>query len=70
MVFIDGLLILLLAYVGIGLAFAVHFLLRLAPQIDESTVGASRGFKLIVLPGVVALWPVLAAKVHRSRGGA
>lgn len=46
-------------YVVAGLAFAVPFVLRGVERIDPGAQGASWGFRLIVLPGVVALWPLL-----------
>jgi hypothetical protein len=46
-------------YAGAGLLFAVPFLLRGVERIDPAARGATPGFRLIVLPGVVALWPIL-----------
>lgn len=63
----EPLLVLMLAYIGVGLAFAVHFVTRLAPRIDESAIGAPLGFKVLIFPGVVALWPVLAFKAARAK---
>ena len=77
----------LLAAVGVyavlGLLFAIAFLLRGAARIDPQAEGGSWGFRLAILPGVVALWPLLArrwakggpppeernAHRHAARGG-
>jgi hypothetical protein len=57
------------AYVALGAAFAVAFLWRGVERVDPSARGSSRGFRLIVLPGVIALWPLLARR-WLSGGGA
>jgi hypothetical protein len=54
-------------YTGLGLAFALAFVTRGVGRIDPAARHASWGFRLVVLPGVVALWPLLA---RRWWGGA
>lgn len=49
-------------YVAIGLLFAVAFVLRGASRIDPAAQRGSWGFRLIILPGVVAFWPLLARR--------
>jgi hypothetical protein len=49
-------------YAGCGLLFAVPFLARGAARIDPGAREGTWGFRLIVLPGVVALWPLLARR--------
>jgi len=51
--------LLLIAYAGIGLAFAIAFVLRGVWRLDPVARGAPIGFRLLILPGAVALWPVL-----------
>jgi hypothetical protein len=53
---------LLAAYAGIGLLFALCFAARGVERIDPAARGASLGFRLLVLPGAVALWPLLARR--------
>ena len=55
----NGLVLLLLAYVGFGLVFAVPFVFYGANRLDPVALGSTWGFRLIILPGVVALWPLL-----------
>lgn len=45
-------------YAALGLLFAVAFLTRGIARLDPGAHGSSWGFRLIVLPGVVAFWPL------------
>jgi hypothetical protein len=47
-------------YLAIGIIFGLFFIMRGAGKIDPSTRQTGWGFKLIILPGVSALWPLLA----------
>jgi hypothetical protein len=47
-------------YALIGLVFSVPFLWRGAARLDPAAATSPLGFRLIILPGVVALWPLLA----------
>ncbi len=49
-------------YAGLGLVFAVPFVLRGVGRIDPRARAGSRGFRLAILPGVVAFWPLLARR--------
>lgn len=55
-------------YLACGLVFAIPFLLRGAAAIDPGAREGTRGFRLIVLPGVVALWPLLLRRWLSGRG--
>jgi len=46
-------------YLAAGVVFAGPFLLLGAGRIDPDAAGGSWGFRLLVLPGVVVLWPLL-----------
>lgn len=50
------------AYTALGVLFAVAFLTHGIERVDSGARGAGRGFRLIVLPGVVALWPLLLSR--------
>jgi len=52
-------LLLLGAYVAAGLAFAVAFVSAGVTRIDAEARGAGLGFRLLILPGSVAFWPLL-----------
>jgi hypothetical protein len=49
----------LAAYAVAGFMFAVWFVIAGIGRIDTAARDARVGFRLIVLPGVVALWPLL-----------
>ena len=49
-------------YFLIGLLFAVPFAWRGAPRLDAAAEEGSLGFRILILPGAAALWPVLARK--------
>lgn len=57
-------------YVACGLVVAVLFLARWGKTFDPSAAHGSWGFRVLVVPGIVALWPVILAKVPAvARGG-
>ena len=53
-------------YLALGALFVVPFLRRGAGRLDSSAEKGSLGFRLVIVPGVVALWPVLARKWWRA----
>ena len=55
-----------LAYLAIGVVFAVPFVLKGAGRIDEDARAGSFGFRVLILPGVSALWPLLALRWLRA----
>lgn len=54
-------------YAVLGVLFAVPFVWRLAGRLDPAARQGTWGFRLLILPGVMALWPYLLA---RLAGGA
>ncbi len=46
-------------YIVCGVAFAPFFVWRGVGLIDPAAKATGLGFRLIILPGVAALWPVL-----------
>ena len=54
-------------YAAAGVAFAIAFLAVGVARVDSQARGAGLGFRLIVFPGIAALWPVLL--VRWVRGG-
>ena len=57
----------LAAYALIGAAFVIPFLARGLYRIDPATRGTGIGFRLLISPGAVALWPVLLRKWMSTR---
>jgi hypothetical protein len=46
-------------YILLGSLFAVVFVFRIAPRLDPAARDGSWGFRLILVPASVALWPAL-----------
>jgi hypothetical protein len=57
-------------YVAAGLLFAIAFVLAGVKRVDPAATGGTWGFRLIIVPGVVAFWPLLAARWARGRSPA
>lgn len=58
-----------LAYFAVGLVFAAAFVTRGAGRLDSNAVGGTLGFRLLILPGSAALWPILLTRWVRGTGG-
>ena len=57
-------------HVACGLLVAVLFLVRWRKTFDPSAAHGSWGFRVLVVPGIVALWPLILLKVRAvARGG-
>jgi hypothetical protein len=56
------------AYALAGLGFAMLFLPRGVVHLDPRVAGAPRTLRLLILPGVVALWPLFAWRWFSSSG--
>jgi hypothetical protein len=54
-------------YAVVGLLFALAFVAFGVGRVDPAARGASIRFRLLILPGTAALWPLMATKWHRSR---
>ena len=46
-------------YLACGLAFAIPFALFGAKHVDPHAAHGSWGFRLLIIPGVMAFWPLL-----------
>ena len=57
----------LIWYAAAGVVFAIVFVARGVSRVDEHAAGAGLGFRLIVFPGVAALWPFLLSRWMRAR---
>ena len=56
------------AYALAGLGFAMMFLPRAVARFDPRVAGAPKTLRLLILPGVVALWPLFAWRWMTSAG--
>ena len=52
-------------YLAIGVAFGLWFVLRGVNRLDSGAAQGTWGFRVIILPGAAALWPLLAMRVAR-----
>jgi hypothetical protein len=50
-------------YLIAGILFSIWFVTKGVDKIDESSHGSTTGFRLIILPGTVLLWPLLFKKL-------
>lgn len=62
-------LIVLAAYAAAGVLFAVAFHAAGARRVDAGVAGAGFLFRLLITPGVIALWPVLARRWRMAAAG-
>jgi len=58
----EAVVVLFELYVLAGVGFAVLFLPRAVVRLDHRLQGAPRTLRLLILPGVVALWPLFAKR--------
>lgn len=61
--FVDA----LTAYGAVGLVFAAVFVAGATRRLDRNLKATGWGFRAIILPGVIALWPMLLMRVARRR---
>jgi hypothetical protein len=59
-------LILLGVYLACGLAFAIPFVLVGVGKIDPHAAHGSWGFRILIIPGTIILWPLLARRWKRG----
>lgn len=60
---VAGIVLISLAiYTACGLAVGIPFVVRGVDRVDSAARGAPVGFRLLILPGVIALWPLMATK--------
>ena len=59
---LNIILTILLIYLSCGFVFAIPFVIKGANKIDEGAHGATWGFRLIIMPATIVLWPVLLKK--------
>ncbi|MEP6669031.1 MAG: hypothetical protein ABJF10_07765 [Chthoniobacter sp.] len=63
--FFSVLLLIAAVYLGCGALVAAFFFVGWCRRFDPSAREGSWGFRVLIAPGVVALWPVILAKVVR-----
>lgn len=63
----EGLVTAVTAYAGFGLLFAIAFLAAGIHRVDPVAKESGLGFRLLILPGVAALWPLLLGRWLREK---
>ena len=53
-------------YLALGLVFAVAFAARGVDAIDPAASGSTRGFRVLIVPGAMILWPLLLKRWLRG----
>ena len=62
MIAVKILLLLGLVYLLAWFVFAIFFLAKGINKIDPAVHGSGWGFRVIIIPGTIALWPLLLNK--------
>jgi hypothetical protein len=55
-------------YLVLGALFALAFVTVLGPRLDPAVRTSSLGFRLVILPSLTLLWPLLFSRWVRGRG--
>ena len=63
---VAGFVLFLEAYLALGVLFALVFAFRWVERIDPAARTGTHGFRLLILPGAAALWPLLACRLLRA----
>lgn len=63
----SALLFLACIYLLAGVLFAIAFLTKGIKAVDPSAQGVSFGFKFLITPGCIALWPILLSKWIKAK---
>ena len=66
--FVVGMVLAAKTYLLVGVVFAVWFAGRGAGRLDQAATDGTTGFRLLLLPGAVVLWPYLALRLRSRRG--
>ena len=67
MTLITILVSLFFAYLAIGLIAIIPLLWKGLPAIDPTAKTSTWGFKLLVIPGMVGLWPLLLIRWIKTK---
>jgi hypothetical protein len=54
-------------YLAVGVVFAVPFVARWVGRLDPDAAPGTCGFRVLIVPGVVALWPLLGSRLASGR---
>lgn len=66
---LTALLTILALYVAAGLIFSIYFAAVGVTKLDKAARGTSVFFRILIVPGTVALWPYLVQRLIRGTQG-
>ena len=67
-IFAKAIVCTLAVYASLGLVFAVPFVWLGVQRLDSEAQGSGIGFRLLILPGVAAFWPMFLYRWTRRIG--
>jgi hypothetical protein len=56
----------MVGYATLGVVFAVPFVWLGVQRLDSEAQGSGVGFRLLILPGVAAFWPMFLYRLRRG----
>ena len=59
-------ILLALAYLGVGLLLALWLITGRLKRVDPVAAGGGWGFRMLILPGLTALWPVFLMRMLKG----
>jgi len=65
-IFAKAIVYTLAVYASLGLVFAVPFVWLGVQRLDSEAQGSGIGFRLFILPGVAAFWPMFLYRWKRG----
>ncbi len=65
--FAQLLIVCVRAYLAAGALFAIGFVTLGLERIDPSASHSTYGFRIVIIPGVVVLWPLLLLRIMKGR---
>jgi len=54
-------------YFSIGFLFGLYFIFKGAPKIDSLMLNTKKKVRVLLFPGIVAIWPFLIGKLFKSK---
>ncbi len=65
-IFAKAIVYALVVYASLGLVFAMPFVWLGVQRVDSEAQGSGIGFRLLILPGVAAFWPMFLYRWRRG----
>jgi hypothetical protein len=65
-IFAKAIVYIMAVYASLGLVFAVPFVWLGVQRLDSEAQGSGIGFRLLILPGVAAFWPMFLYRWRRG----